>query len=291
MGNTPKKKAKKSKTKTPHLTELFVHGQDVTISVYANGQNYEIDVWMQRPSPVHRDKAQKKARARRAATKAMMLSGEEQLAVEQEIEEMDKSEIVDSLVEFDANDMSERAQNDILYDKDVGSDWSGEGNDYTALLEAHGDRMNELLEFNEALEEGQEDQAIVASEDEELLRIMDLIEKFEKEKAERLVEIKDLSKEKYMRRKESELRKEFKKRWTDIEAGLAYYQEYRVWMLYYAIRNEGNHSEFYFENSDDVLELPQMVQAQFFSAYEAIDMGVEDIKNWLSLLNSYNLSE
>ena len=291
MGNTPKKKVKKLKTKTPHLTELFVHGQDVTISVYANEQNYEVEVWMQRPNPVHRDKAQKKARARRAATKAIMLSGEEQLAVEQEIEEMDKSEIADSLVEFDANEMSERAQNDLLYDKDIGSDWSGDGNDYTALLEAHGDRMNELLEFNEALEEGQEDEIIALSEDEELVRVMGLIEDFEKEKAERLKEIKSITKEDYMRRKESELRKDFKKRWTDIEAGLAYYQEYRVWMLYYAIRNVDNHSEFYFDNADDVLELPQMVQAQFFSAYEAIDMGVEDIKNWLSLLNSYNLSE
>ena len=279
------------KTKTPHLTELFVHGQDVTISVYANGQNYEVDVWMQRPSPVQRDKAQKKARARRASAKVGMLTGEDALSVEQEIEEMDKDEIAESLVGFDVNEMGEQAQNEILYDEDFGSDWTPDGFDYFGLLEAHGSRMNELLEYNDALEEGQEEEIVDVGNDDELKNLMGVIDKFEKEKAERLESIKEAKTESYMRKKESELRKDFKKRWIDIEAGLAYYQEYRLWMLYYAIRTEDNHHEFYFKNSNDVLELPSTVQAQFFSAYEAIDMGVEDIKNWLSLLNSYSLSE
>jgi hypothetical protein len=118
VSNTPKKKKKTDKK--PHLTDLFVHGQDVTISVYANSQNYEIDVWMQRPSPVHRDKAQKKGRSRRAAQKALMLSGEEALAVEQEIDEMDKDEVAKSIIEFDANDIGEQAQNEVLYKEDIG---------------------------------------------------------------------------------------------------------------------------------------------------------------------------
>jgi hypothetical protein len=151
--------------------------------------------------------------------------------------------------------------------------------------------MGELLEHNEALEEGQEEEIIELGTDEELVRIMDLIEQFEEEKKERQEAIADLKLEELMRSKESELRKEFKKRWVDIEAGLAYYQEYRLWMLYYAIRDIDNHATLYFQDPNDVLELPSTVQAQFFSAYEAIDMGVEDIKNWLSLLNSYNLSE
>lgn len=279
------------KTKQPHLTELFTHGQEVTLSVYANNQNYEIEVWMQRPNPVQRDKAQKMARAKRAASKAAMVSGEDALSVESEIDEMEKEEICKSIIEFSANDLEEQAKNEVLYDKEIGSDWTAEGHDYFSLLEAHGNRMNELLEFNESLEEGQEEQFIEVSKDEELVAIMDLIEKFETEKKERLVLIKEAKTEALMRRKESELRKEFKKKWVDVEAGLAYYQEYRLWMLYYAIRNTDNHSQFYFDAPGDVLELPQMVQVQFFSAYEAIDMGIEDIKNWLSLLNSYSLSE
>jgi len=275
----------------PHLRDLYGEGQEIVIKVWATDELQEVPVWMRRPNPIDQQEAQRSGRAVRARTKLRMSEGDERLALEQEIDGLKKGEVCDQLISFSKAEFDAQAQNDVLYDEKVGDDWSETGdNDLHDVTEAYQARWVEIVEMNEE-RESEEQELVQPENDVELQRLQAVIDEFEKQIQERSIELVDAEKAGLMRFKRSGLNKKLIERNIEVEADLEFYQEYQLQMLFYACREPDDHSQPYFKSPREILEYPQLVRTQLSTAYEAQEMGVENIKNWLSLLSSSDSSE
>jgi hypothetical protein len=108
---------------------------------------------------------------------------------------------------------------------------------------------------------------------------------FDTETAERLDALMDRERAKFEGKKLAELRAALTKRIVDLEGDMAWYQEYRIRMLFHACRKMESRKEHYFNDMEDILELPSPVQSQLMMALDQIDRG-GDAKNSDSLLES-----
>ena len=279
-----------SSVKRPHLRDLYGEGEEITVKVWSGEEMVEVPVWLRRPNPLDQQDAQRKGRAARARTKLRMSKGDELLALEQEVTALSKEQLVDQLISFSNSEFDSTAQNDVLYNKKVGSDWSEEGEDLHAVTSAYQARWMEIVELNEEREK--EEVPVVAPEsDEELQRLQGVIDEFEKQVRQQVVDLIEDEKKELLTFKRSDLDKKLVSKNIDVEADLDFYQEYQLAMLFYSCRDPENKTEPYFASPREILEYPQMVRTQLSTAYEAMEMGVENIKNWLSLLSSSDSSE
>ena len=273
------------KDKQPHIRDLFVRGEDAEVRFFAEGEMQHIPVYLKKPTPLEQQEAQRKARIVKARTRLRLAEGEDRLALEQELGSLEKDDLIGVLMSFHASELDQRAHNDVLYGKDYGSDWSSEGEDMIALSQAHTDRWGEIIDDNE-LRAKEEVELVDTDKDPELMRIQAKIDKFNEEKTERendLVESKMADMRKW---KKSTVFEKAMDKYVEVEADLAFYQEYQLYMLYEAVRFPDDHAKHYFQSPNEILEYPQVIRAQLSAAYEAMDMGAEHIKNLGSLLSS-----
>lgn len=273
-----------AKDKQPHIRDLFVRGEEAEIRFFADGEMQHIPVYLKKPTPLEQQEAQRKARIEKARTRLRLSEGEDRLALEQELSSLDKDGLIEVLMSFHASELEQRAHNDVMYG-DYGSDWSSDGEDMVAIAQAHTDRWSEIIEENEVRAQ-EEIELVDTDKDPELMRIQTKIDKFNEEKLERqndLVESKLADMRKWKR---STVFDKAMEKYIEVEADLAFYQEYQLYMLYEAVRYPDDHTKHYFQSPDEILEYPQVIRAQLSSAYEAMDIGAEHVKNLGSLLSS-----
>ena len=67
---------------------------------------------------------------------------------------------------------------------------------------------------------------------------------------------------------------------------MAWYEEYRVYQVYYACRYPEDHNKLYFSRADKILGMPPGVRQQLFDAFDEIDVAGLDLKNLLTSLSS-----
>jgi hypothetical protein len=275
---------------TPHLRELFKEGQDIIVKVFSNGENIEVPVFMRRPSPLDQQEAQRKGRASKARMKVRLSKGDEYDAVVQEVDEMSKSDICDRLMAFARSNFESAAHHEVLYKDGVGDDWSADGRDIMTISDAFYDRWNEIQQLNIAREE-EELEPIQVDGDAELLRLQAVIDEFEEQVSLRAEELRADEKSNLMKLGRSELEQQLIKKTIDVEADLEFFQQYQLNMLYHTCRDPEDHSKPYFSSPEEIMEYPQMVRTQLQTAYDTQELGVDNLKNWLSLLNSSDSSE
>jgi hypothetical protein len=204
---------------------------------------------------------------------------------EQSIEPLEsKTELIDAIVGYDEAKLRSQAYNEVLFG-DEGSDWGENGSRLLGSLDAVQTRMAEIERHNDTLDEGDEDLIIQYGEDQELLDLQAEYASFDTETAERLDALMDRERAKFEGKKLAELRAALTKRIVDLEGDMAWYQEYRIRMLFHACRKMESRKEHYFNDMEDILELPSPVQSQLMMALDQIDRG-GDAKNSDSLLES-----
>ena len=271
--------------KPAHLSELFRRGKIVEVTVgdpEAEGQTFQI--YMQKPSSVQHDEAITKARAQGARLKLRYEdpTSDERVSLKHRIATIEnRSALIDEIVGFEGKRLRQQAMNEVLYG-DVGSDWGGEdqsGTLYLDLLSAHVKRIEEIALWNE---DADEETQINSAQDEELLQIIDKLDQFERETLDREQVLSDQERTKHRNLDVEALRDMLYNQTVDAEAALAWYQEYRTGMLYYACRYPDDHRKFYFSAPNDVLDLPSHIQNQLFNAFDELDKGVESVKNLLT---------
>lgn len=273
--------------KTPHLSDLFKSGQLVKVQV-ADPEDPERDIdlelWFQRPTAVQQQEALTKARAKQARLqeKVSDRDSDEFLSIKQSVSELNTiDDLVEALYAFEEGELRQEAYNEVLYNKDVGSDWGEEGEIYLDLLGGIRDR------FEEIVGEGVDDESMKAvDEDEEIKNLQAVQEKFESEVEAQLEQKATVKRAALANGTAEDLREALIKKLIGVEGGMAWMQEYRIRMLYYTVRYPDNHKKLYFKNPDDIWDLPDSVRDQLQNLWDETDQDLSDLKNSLSLLRS-----
>lgn len=284
--------------KRVHLRELFRTGKEVKFDVETDEGPQEVLLWIRKPTAGQQDEALNKAKGQQARRRNVYKDkdSDQYLSYWSDIEQMDsKEDLIDNLFKFDRQRFKTQAYNDVLYneeyiprDEDGEPKW-GEGNQkYLELLVGIQNRMDEILKFNEELEDEDSDLWVKFEEDEELQRLEAERDEFESVVDERFEQLKNGFEVEHGRKKLEELRTLLMKRLIDSDASLAWYEEYRKWMLFFACRDYDDRTRTYFSKPDEVLELPGHVLQILEDHLNDLDRSGADIKNLPSLQPSFS---
>lgn len=275
--------SEKKRPDPAHLSSLFTIGTEVTVKD-VDGNEYTM--WLARPSSVQQEEARERANAKMARYKYEVRDkeGDRYLAIAVALDRLSHDELTDHRVAHQESDLREQAINEVLYGE-FGSDWSTD-DAYYALIQAITDRFDEISKYNESMRESGSGDRIDLDSDEELNRLVERQDQFTAETESRFQELLEQERAKHRDKTVDELREEVINLTIDLESKMAWYETYQIRMLYYAVRYIDDHKKFYFESSDDVLEIPSYIRQQLYQSYELLDAGSGDLKNSLSLLRS-----
>ncbi len=270
----------------PHLSQMFATGKPCTI-VYPGKP--EIDLWVVRPSSPQSTKAQRNARVERARRFRELTDkkSEEAMALDVQVAEFTKGELVDNLLDRTRRKREQQAYNEVLYSDDHGSKWGDAGSKYLELLDAVIARMEEINLNNIEMEAAETPDGVInPMEDEEMLRLNREQSEFEKEVLTRTEQLTKDERSDISVHPIDKLRRDLREALVDTECDMLWFSVMRLHMAFYAIRYPDNHSKLYFGKPDDIDDLPEMVKNQIYSAYEDVDMEAEQTKNLLTPLDS-----
>lgn len=262
-----------------HLLSLFNTGRLVEVKIPdEEGNDQVFEIWMRRPTAGQKEEARTKAQAKMARfrQKARSEGSDEQLSLVLEVASDSTDELVGQLLAFASQNLREQARNEVLHSDEVGSDWSGEGLDYSSILLAASQRTEEIIKHNRELEEGQDALRLLPESDEELKTLRDTLGVFDREVEDRLGVLLDEEEHELRSLSDDELRSRLLKEVEDLEARMKWYEEYRLRMLHYACRFPDDRKKLYFAEATDILELPLRIQQELFMSLDAMEI---DSKN------------
>jgi len=271
-----------------HLKDLFREGEEVVI-VDTRGNEYPI--WVMRPSTLQQEEARERANGRLSKFKfeARDKTSDRYMSMMMAFDEIeDYDSLIEIRLKYDEADAHELAFNAVLYGTEGDDDESKWMKDerYFTLLRSIADRSTEIAEYNAQMEEAGSDERISSADDELLNKLLGDQQEF--------IDEVDVVKNRHLAEREAEYRTQTReeiiedliKKSIDLDGRMTWYEDYKNRMIYYACRYVDDHKRFYFENQEDVMELPSYVKTQLYTAYERIDRGTDDLKNLLSLPNS-----
>lgn len=281
--------------KALHLKDLFKNGELISLSIdNPDGSDtpLSVEIWMQKPSTTQYEEALTKARARQARKKRKILdpNTDEFEAYRDQLKQYDdRDAIVDALVRFEENRLRTQAYNLVLYAPVAEGEepkWGKDGSHYTDLLAAIKSRYDELAKYNKELGDEDSSLRIDIETDEEMIRLNVELDTFTTEvnthyEQLRVDEVK-LNASVTM----ADLKQKLLDKFIDVDTGLEFYQEYKVYMLLYACRYPIEHHKLYFEDVDTIWSLPDWVRNHLFNKFDDIEESLDDVKNSLSLLSS-----
>ena len=211
-------------------------------------------------------------------------------AVVQEVDAMSKSEIADRMLDFVRADIEAEAHHEVMWKEGVGDDWTPEGRDLSSLSDAFYDRWSEIQALNETRVE-EELEPIDPIGDSEMQALQSQIDDFEAQVTARTAEKREDLHHDLMKVGRSELAERLVKKTIDVETDLEFFQVYQLSMLYHTCRDPKDRGKPYFQSPEEIMEYPIMVRTQLQTAYDTMELGVDNLKNWLSLLSSSDSSE
>lgn len=245
---------------------------------------YRIDLWMRKPSAIQYDEALGKARGKQGRRRALYRdpNSDEYLAVTEQINGLDKEDLVKELLAFELNDLRTQAYNEALYGDNEEDEprWGKDGADYLDIIAGLRERYEEIDEYNSKLpEEDRATMSLTPEEDEEIARLNKIVDEFGKQRDERLEKLTAKKEAELNAKPSDQLRKELIKKIIDLEVNLIHYQEFKTLMVYYAARYPDDHHKQYFASPDEIWDLPDHIRGELFNAYDQLEMGAVNLKN------------
>lgn len=266
-----------------HLRDLLSKGVEVPITDVA-GNEYRI--WVVRPSVLQQEEARSKASGKMARFKTAALNreGDRYDAIRLGFQEITSHEdLVATRLLYNESDIRDQAFNEVLYGED--SKWN-ENDMYLDLVRGITSRMAEIQTYNSEMKAGDASDRMSEDTDEELQALLKVQEEFRAE-VQANVDVKlEEQKATLDGMTDVALREELMTLALDLEAQMMWYQDFQARMLFYACRYVDDKAKFYFDEPEDVLELPEYVRTILYRAYEELEKGSSDLKNSLSPPNS-----
>ena len=282
--------------KQMHLKDLFATGREVVFDFEWEGEDVEIRIWMRKPTTSQQEEALAKARSKQARRKKKLQDhdSDEYVALVGDLEIYEtREDVIDQLLHFEKTRLQTQAFNDILHNEEFmprdenGKPLYGDENvSYLALLTAIEQRMEEIRQFNSDLQEGDESLFKKFDDDEELQLLRADRDEFERYVEERAKDLEAIEKRKWDGKKIGDLRKLLAKKLIETDAGMAWYQEYRSWMLFFSCRDPDDKSKAYFSSPEEIVELPVTVLSHLEGQLDDMNMPGDSLKNLPSPRNS-----
>lgn len=271
-------------SKRPHLEDLFNKGETITIT---DSEGTEYEIFVRRPTSNQQQVALDAANAKMASYTIQYENKEgpryDSVAAMVRAED-DKDALIDQIIQYASGDARQEAYHETLYGEHGGV-WDGKdgGRSYLDTLSAIQERIAEIERYNSEIEE---DDHINREDDEILLGLLKTEEEFQAEVKVREDELMDVERQKHANKPVAQLQNELIKFGIETEGKLYWYEEYQTKLLYYACRDPEETSELYFSNPWEIMELPTYIRTTLYKAYEALELGSEEVKNSLSLPSS-----
>ena len=212
---------------TSHLEKMFSSGKQFTISI---PDADDVEIWVERPNVIQMREIVRKARASKARRKQELLNrkSDERLAIDLEIDDMNKKDLVEFLSTKVTQEKMQQATNEVMFKPDVGSDWGVEGEEYLSVVDAVIVRLEEIQEHNESLAQAEVTTgSINPVDDEELMRLSAEQERFSDEVQERHDELMEEIRVEVALKSTEERVKQVKDERIDQECNIAWFEEYQ----------------------------------------------------------------
>lgn len=282
--------------KQAHLSDLLKTGKEVVFDAEIDGDEVEIKLWMRKPVSAQHEEAVAKARGALARRKAVYRdkNSDEHIALQEDLEQYtSKDELVEQILRFEENQLRSQAYNEVLYDEahsprneDGELIWGDQGAEYLELLNAMTQRMGEIQEYNDSLEEGDLNLAKSFDEDEELIRMEEQRQSFDDAVNTRFEMLLEAKRAEFKQQTIATLQKDLTSRYIDLDSNLSWHDTYQKWMLFFTCRMPEDHGKRYFNDIDQIDYLPPFVQQVLISEMDDLDQGIDSTKNLLSLQRS-----
>jgi len=265
-----------------HLSDLFRKGRDVKI-VDADGNEYPL--WLQRPSGLQQERARDYANAKVARYRLQAKDPDSDVyaTIRSTVNDEDFETLVAARVKFEESEVREGAFQVALYGEE--SEWSKDDK-YMSVLNAMTRRLDDIEKYNAQMEEAGASDRIDPQTDQEMQEITAEYERFHSEVADIVDSEIEMLRGKFSSMPEDKIREEVIEKTIDLDVRLQWYEAYQLRMLSYACRYPEDHKKLYFDDPDDVYEIPLYVRQQLFAEYDELERGSDDVKNSLSLLSS-----
>lgn len=242
MGNTSKRT---SIQKRKRLQALFERGGYVrfndtgVVDKDAEEGPDDIKVWVGPPSPLQREMAIREAQA--ARSRAMLeargdSNSSQYLNARAFLASLDQEQLADYVLDLDDADRMGRARREVLMEKE----WE----DFNALRDA-------MRQFEEAGS---------PQDDPEWEHLINRDRLFGDQVQEVFERLRDGDRESLMLQPRVELEKKALEKRVDQAGGTVFMKTYEDWMLYYACRDDEDHSQQFFEDLSDLKSMPDEVQ-------------------------------
>ena len=204
----------------------------------AEAQPDDMKIWVCPANPLQREQVVREAQAARARTLVASKDTEskEWINVRAFVAQLSMDGLVDYVIDLDESDRLSEARRDVLKEPE----WE----DFNALRDA-------MRQFQEAG---------APKDDPEWQPLMKRDEEFGRQVTERARELRESANEAMKLMPRSELEKCAYEKRADQAGTAAFMDAYELWMLFYACRDDEDHNELYFEDTEDMRRQPQELQ-------------------------------
>lgn len=217
----------------------FNKGEDGKVEINGEPREDDVIIWVSPPSPLQREMALREAQGARA--RAMLEARREEKSSQYVVARsflvnLEMDALLDYVIEIDETERLTRARRDVLSEK--------EWDDFNALRDA-------MRQFEEAGS---------PYDDEEWKPLLDRDAKFGEQVYERSNELRAADREGLALMPREELEKRALDKRIDQAGSSVFMKVYEDWMLFYACRDDEDHTALFFTDLDDLKGAHEQIQ-------------------------------
>lgn len=253
--------------KRKRLEALFDRGGYVRVNADSDGRpivnpdnesDTDIKIWVGPPSPLQREMAVREAQAQRARMIIEARSNADSpawLNIRSFIAGLKTDDLIDYILDLDEGEFMSQARRDVLKQKE----W---------------DDFNQL---RDAMRQYEEAGSPVGDPEWEPLLKRD--QTFGRQVSERADEIRADAKDGYKHMPRPKIEERAIDKRVEQAGSAAFVNAYEEWMLFYACRDDEDHTVLYFDNKDEIKSLPQEVQEGLAETLASFIQDSSEAKN------------
>lgn len=252
--------------KRKRLEALFDRGDYVRLNRDANGRPVinseespgDMRIWVGPPSPLEREMAVREAQAARARVMIDARDNHDSqtwLTIQNFVRSMKRDALVDYILELDENEHFSQARRDVLQQKE----WE------------------DFNSFRDAMR--QWDEAGSPIEDPEWEPLLERDRKFGMQVIDRVDEIRDDARAGYMHMPLNAVQELAVGKRVEQAGTAAFMSAYEEWILFYACRDDDDHSAYFFDSPDGIKRLPDEVHGALAEKLRSFISDSSEAKN------------
>lgn len=247
------------------LTDLYIKGRLLALAD-DNPDEDPIEVWISKISPLQKREAADHANVKRVAVLALKDAPPSDPGRIQYFENLDSSMLSTRELKVSFLIAPELNKVEMALEAEVGARERWATDDY-------------LLSLQRAWNEGMEEKYLKDPDDEEAARVFNALSEYTEEVNSLLQKAREELEVKYKGSHESTLNEKCVDRLIEIDGEFSWYEEFRRWQLYFAVRRVDDHKELYFEDKAEVDELDSRVFDEIYKAFDDLNVSLIEGKD------------